>query len=154
MTGATVADVRDALRRELEARGLGVADDTIASRGEIYVKGAGDLAAGLFEFKRTVEEAIQTMYQGHWTEGLPPRFAVLPAEASDDPSFDLLKQMHIIPLLYEDAEGTISFVGLDEVVGRLRLQREWARRGYAGLTRTAYALGQAPLAGVRRIAEN
>lgn len=41
-------DVRIALRRELLSRGLEVADDTVASRGELYVKGRADLAAGLF----------------------------------------------------------------------------------------------------------
>lgn len=112
---------RDALRRELDARGLDVADDTLATRGEIYVKGAGDLAAGLFEFKRTVGDAIETMYQGHWTEGLPPRFAVLPAAATSDSSFELLEQMHIIPLLYEDADGAVAFLELDEALSRLRL---------------------------------
>lgn len=111
--------VRTALRRELLSRGLEVADDTVASRGELYVKGRGDLAAGLFEFKPTVRDAIDTMYQGHWTEGLPPRFAVLPAEAASDPSFELLEQMHLIPLLYESSEGEIAFVELHSVLGRL-----------------------------------
>lgn len=114
-----MTDARQALRQELESRGLEVADDTVASRGELYVKGSGDLAAGLFEFKRTVPEATDTMYQGHWTEGLPPRFAVLPAEAADDPSFELLEQMHIIPLLYRDAEGRITFLELAAVLERL-----------------------------------
>lgn len=114
-------DVRDALRRQLEARGLDVADDTVATRGEIYVRGAGDLAAGLFEFKRTVREAIETMYQGHWTGSMPPRFAVLPADGSNDPDFELLEQTHIIPLLHEDAEGTVAFIELDEALSRLRL---------------------------------
>lgn len=113
--------VRHALRRELESRGLDVADDTVASRGEIYVKSEGDLAAGLFEFKRTAREAIDTMYQGHWIEGLPPRFAVLPAEAAaGDPSFELLEQMHITPLLYETAAEDVTFLGLDAVLQRLR----------------------------------
>ena len=115
-----MTDVRHALRRELEARGLDVAGDTVSSRGEIYVKGAGDLAAGLFEFKRDVHEAIETMYQGHWTEGMSARFAVLPAGMSNDPSFELLKQMHIIPLLHEEAEGTIVFLEFDEALRRLR----------------------------------
>jgi len=113
--------VREALRRELQARGLCVADDTVTSRGEIYVRGAGDLAAGLFEFKRSAHEAIETMYQGHWTQGLPPRFAVLPAGAASDESFELLEQMHIIPLLYEDADGTVAFLELDDALSRLRL---------------------------------
>lgn len=113
-------DVRRALRNELESRGLDVADDTVASRGEVYVKGAGDLAAGLFEFKSAVHEAIETMYQGHWTEGMPPRFAVLPAEAASDPSFELLEQMRILPLLYERVGDSISFPGLDAALESLR----------------------------------
>jgi hypothetical protein len=114
-------DVRSALRRELEARGFDVASDTIASRGELYIKGAVDLAAGLFEFKRTVNEALETMYQGHWTEGLPPRFAVLPAAAADDVAFELLGQMHVIPLLYEIAGESVTFVQLDAALERLRV---------------------------------
>jgi len=118
--GATMADVRQALRRELETRGLDVADDTVASRNEIYVKGDGDLAAGLFEFKQTVFEATDTMYQGHWIEGLPPRFAVLPADAISDPSFELLEQMRIIPLLYETEGDHVTFLELDAALERLR----------------------------------
>ena len=113
-------DVQLALRRELESRGLDVADDTVAPRGELYVKGGGDLAAGLFEFKRTVRETVDTLYQGHWTEGLPPRFAVLPADAANDPSFELLEQMQINPLLYETAEDGITFLELDAALERLR----------------------------------
>ena len=105
-------EVRQALRQELQSRGLDVADDTFAPRGEIYVKGSGDLAAGLFEFKRTVRDAIDTMYQAHWAEGLPPRFAVLPAEAANDPSFELLEQMHIIPLLYRKTGEAATFLDL------------------------------------------
>lgn len=66
-----------------------------------------------------MRDAIDTMYQGHWTEGLPPRFAVLPAEAASDPSFELLEQMHLIPLLYEPSEGEIAFVELDSALDRL-----------------------------------
>lgn len=108
-----MTDVRAALRHELESRGLGVADDTVASRGELYVKGSGDLAASLFEFKSSAEQAIETMYQGNWTEGLPPRFAVLPARAAHEPMFELLEQMRIRPLLYEVADDTVTFLELD-----------------------------------------
>lgn len=108
-----MTEVRTALRRELEARGLDVASDTVASRGELYVRGERDLAAAVFEFKMTASEAADTMYQGHWTEGLPPRFAVLPAEAAADPYFEMLEQMHIRPLLYSAADGRIAFIDLD-----------------------------------------
>ncbi|MHB1018377.1 MAG: hypothetical protein ACYC2X_10905 [Coriobacteriia bacterium] len=83
------------------------------------MKSCGDLAAGLFEFKRTVHDAIDTMYQGNWTEGVPPRFAVLPAETASDPSFELLEQMHINPLLYEAAEDEGTFLELDAALERL-----------------------------------
>jgi hypothetical protein len=118
--GQPIADVRVALRHELAARGFGVAEDTVSSRGELYVEGNGDLAAALFEFKGSVEEAIETMYQGHWTQGLPPRFAVLPASAASDSSFELLDQMRIVPVLYEVSDEHATFVGLDDALQRLR----------------------------------
>lgn len=115
-----MTDVRHALRRELELRGLVVGDDTVAYRAGLYVKGRGDLAAGLFEFKRTAQDAIETMYQGNWNEDLPPRFAVLPAHEASDPAFELLEQMHINPLLYETLDDGISFLELESVVQKLR----------------------------------
>lgn len=114
-----MSEVREALRRALESRGLGVADDTVATSGAIYVKGDGDSASGLFDFKNTVREAIDALYQGHWIEGLPPRFVVLPAECASDPSFELLEQMRIIPLLYKTAEGDVTFLELDAALERL-----------------------------------
>jgi len=115
-----MTDVRRALRTEFESRGLDAADDTVASRGEPYVKGYGDLAAGLFEFEQTAREAIDAMYQGHWTEGLPPRFAVLPSDAANEPTFDMLEQMRIIPVLYETSGESVTFLELDAVLRRLR----------------------------------
>lgn len=111
---------REALRAELAARGHEVAGDTYASRGELYVKGTGDLAAALFEFKPTAAEAAVTMYQGNWTVGMPPRFAVLPARAAEEPEFELLEQMHLIPLLYDDADDGVVFRDLDAALARLR----------------------------------
>lgn len=113
-------EVREALRAELAARGHEVSGDTYASRGELYVKGTGDLAAALFEFKPSAAEAAATMYQGNWTVGMPPRFAVLPAEAAEEPDFELLEQMHLIPLLYDDAAGVVAFRDLDAALARLR----------------------------------
>jgi len=113
-------DIRAALRRELESRGHRVESDTLGSRGELYVMGVGDLAAALFEFQPSVREAIDTMYQGSWVEGLPPRFAVLPAEAADDSSFELLEQMRIIPLLYDVAGESVSFRELDTALEHMR----------------------------------
>lgn len=112
-------EIRQALRRELESRGFSVADDTVSSRDEIYVKGEGDLAAALFEFKPTVQVAMDTMYQGNWSEGLPPRFAVLPTDAFDDPYFEVLKQMRIIPLLYGADAEDVTFPGLDDALAHL-----------------------------------
>ena len=106
-------DVREALRSELESRGYHVASDTIASRGELYVMADNDLAAALFEFKPNVREAMDTMYQGSWVEGLPPRFAVMPKSAVADPSFELLEQMRIIPLLYELTAEGVRFIDLE-----------------------------------------
>lgn len=114
-----MSDVRSALRDELRSRGLDVADDTVASRGEIYVEGRGDLAAGLFAFRQSVTEAIETMYQGNWGEGMPPRFAVLPAAEMSDPSFEMLEQMRITPLLYEVDDGDVEFLDLDAALDTL-----------------------------------
>lgn len=117
--GTAVRDVREALRSELERRGFDAECDTIGSRGELYVKGDNDLAAGLFEFKSTVHEAMDTMYQGYWTDTMPPRFAVLPIHAAADPSFELLEQARILPLLYERADDQVVFVDLDCALERL-----------------------------------
>lgn len=114
-----MTDIREALRSELEARGLDVASDTVAARGELYVRGDGDLAAAMFEFKPTVREAMDTMYQGHWTEGLPPRVAVLPADAASDPYFEVLEQARIVPLLYETTGDGVTFLDLDGTLERL-----------------------------------
>ncbi len=107
---------RDALRRELSARGHEVASDTLGSRGELYIVGQDDLAAALFEFKSSAREACDTMYQGSWIEGLPPRFAVLPRESAEEPCFELLEQMRVIPLLYGNNGGGIEFDDLDGVL--------------------------------------
>ncbi|MEN6429645.1 MAG: hypothetical protein ABFC80_02205, partial [Coriobacteriales bacterium] len=111
--------VRETLRRELTLRGFEVADDTVSVRGELYVKGQSGLAGALFEFSPSVSAAIDALYRGHWSEGLPPRYAVLPAETGDDPAFELLEQMHIHPLLYEIAEAQVVFHALDAALTRL-----------------------------------
>ncbi len=63
------------------------------------------------------------MYQGRWVEGLPPRFAVLPDRAAEDPAFELLEQARIIPLLYSEAGGHVEFPELDRLLDR-RLPRD------------------------------
>jgi hypothetical protein len=111
-----MADVREALRAELTSRGFDVASDTVSSRGEIYILGERDLAAAVFEFKSTAQDAIETMYHGCWVEGLPPRFAVLPIAATDDPLFELLEQMRLIPLLYEETDASVTFPAIGETL--------------------------------------
>lgn len=105
----TGVDVRNALKTALAELEYEVASDTYATRGELYIKGAGDLAGAVFEFHTSPEEAFERMYQGSWTEGLPPRFAVLPAGAAESPSFEMLEQARIIPLLYDVRNGAVEF---------------------------------------------
>lgn len=114
-----MTDVRQALRRELTARGHEVASDTRSARGELYVLGESDLAAALFEFKADPRQAFETMYQGAWVEGLPPRFAVMPAKAADHPEFELLEQVRITALLYEQDETGVRFCDLAVLDGLL-----------------------------------
>lgn len=111
-----IAEVRAALRAELVSRGCEPASDTLGMRPDLYIVGEGDLAAALFAFKGDVREAMDTMYQGSWVVGLPPRFAVLPASAADDPSFELLEQARIIPLLYVVDGETVTFRDLDRLL--------------------------------------
>ncbi len=113
---STCSDVRAALRAELESRGYSVASDTLGARSELYVLGDNDLARALFEFKTDTDEAMDTMYQGSWTPGLPPRFAVLPFEAAEEPSFELLEQVRIIPLLWRPQQDRVEFVDLDALL--------------------------------------
>jgi hypothetical protein len=101
---AEMAAVRAALRRELEALGYRVATDTRSFRGELYVKGDRDLAAALFEFKASAEESFESMYQGRWMEGMPPRFAVLPSSEAGNPVLEMLAQARLHVLFYETAE--------------------------------------------------
>ena len=112
-----MAAVREALRSALAERGLGVESDSLGSRGELYVMGENDLAVALFEFQSSAGEAIDSMYQGAWLAGMPPRFAVLPAAAAEESVFELLEQMRIIPLSYTLAENGVDFPDLDRLLG-------------------------------------
>lgn len=67
---------------------------------------------------RGAREAVDTMYQGAWVDGLPPRFAVLPASTADESTFELLEQMRIIPLLYDVDGYVVEFADLDDVLSR------------------------------------
>ena len=106
---------REALRAALATLGYNVQSDTLGSRGELYLMGEGDLAIALFEFHATAREAIDAMYQGAWTAGLPPRFAVLPRTCAEEEAFELLEQMRIFPLLY-DASDPVAFPDLAETL--------------------------------------
>jgi hypothetical protein len=119
--------VRQALRERLESHGHVVAADTVGLRGELYVRGDGDGAAAMFEFKATAEEAWLTMYQGRWLPTMPPRFAVLPVSERDDPALDVLRQAGLSVLLYEvDVQGVV-FLDLEAALG------EMARRNAPGM---------------------
>lgn len=102
---AEVREVRDALRAALLEHGYDVQSDTHGTRPALYLMGDGDLALALFEVHVDSGSAIDAMYQGAWTAGLPPRFAVLPEAAKDEISFELLEQMRLVPLLYVDEAG-------------------------------------------------
>lgn len=71
-----MAEARRSLRASLETRGYRVASDSHGLRGELYIVGEEDLARALFEFKPDAGVACDTMYQGSWVTGMPPRFAV------------------------------------------------------------------------------
>jgi hypothetical protein len=111
--------VRDALRRELAGRGFSPASDTVSLRGELYLRGAGDRAAAIFEFKDTAREAAETMYQGRWTSDLPPRFAVLPAGERGAPEADFLEQAGLGVLFFHGEGQDILFAELDRAVEKI-----------------------------------
>jgi len=118
---AESAVVRAALRRELEALGYRVATDTRSLRGELYVKGDRELAAALFELKASVEEAFETMYQGRWMEGMPPRFAVLPSSEAGGPGLEMLAQARLQVLFYENSGDMVHFPNLGPAVAAIGL---------------------------------
>ena len=110
--------LRAALRRELEARGYAVSSDTLGIRRELYVIGDNDLAKALFHFDTDAEEATESIYRssGSWSEGMPVRFAVLPASESESASIEMLEQMRTTPLFFEVAGDTVTFGDLDRLV--------------------------------------
>jgi len=107
--------VRDALRAELISRGFAVASDTLGMRHDIYIIGDNDLASALFHFDTDAEEAAHSIYRssGSWVDGMPLRFAVLPAGESSNPSIEMLEQMRTTPLYYETTDDTVTFGNLD-----------------------------------------
>jgi hypothetical protein len=85
------------------------------------VRGAGDRADAIFEFKTTAAEAAETMYQGRWTSDLPPRFAVLPLAEREAPEVGFLEQAGLSVLFFEAGEQDILFTEFDralETIGR------------------------------------
>ena len=112
-------DIRQALSRELDTRGYEVAGDTVGLRGDLYICGAGDRASALFEFKTTGEEACRTMYQGSWLPSMPPRFAVLPTVAREDPGVDILTQSGLCVLFYRVDGEEVIFQDLDGALARV-----------------------------------
>jgi len=100
---------REAFRTELRGRGYRVAGDTGGLMGELYAVGERDLARALFEFKATADEAFETMYQGAWGKGMPPRFAVLPKSEATSTALDVLEQAGIRPLFYVRTESGVTF---------------------------------------------
>lgn len=109
---------RAALRAELSARGHLVASDTLGLRPDLYIIGPNDLAKALFHFDDNASEAAMTMYRGSgsWAPGMPPRFAVLPAAESNNPSLEMLEQMRAIPLFYDIDDGRVAFNELDRLL--------------------------------------
>jgi hypothetical protein len=118
LDAADLPAVREALRAELTARGYSVASDTVSLRRELYVRGPGDHAAAIFEFKSTAAEALESMYkgQGRWTPELPPRFAVLPAAERTSPEADLLVQAGFSVLFMEVLDEDILFLELESAL--------------------------------------
>jgi hypothetical protein len=111
-----LADVRRELRDRLMASGYEVASDSHALRGELYIIGEHDLAQALFEFMPSAAEACERMYQGSWLEGMPPRFAVLPASESESAALELLQQVRVIPLFFLVRDGRAEFPELETLL--------------------------------------
>lgn len=116
VTKAQLEEARAAMRHELECRGLSVASDTLALRRDLYIIGERDSARALFEFKASVREACDTMYQGHWTAAMPPRFAVLPESEASSPELEILEQIRVVPVFFTARDGALAFRDLDALL--------------------------------------
>jgi len=109
--------VRRALRAELAERGRHAAGDSAGTRASLYITGPDDVALALFELKATAADAVHDlMFQGAWVNGMPPRFAVVPAATADVDSLSMLEQMRAHPLLFETEDGSVRFRDLDAVL--------------------------------------
>lgn len=111
--GVDLSSVRRAPRAHLEARGYDVAIDSRGLRNGVYMMGAGDLAHALFELMPGAEESCDTMYQGSWIAGMPPRFAVMPSSESGSAALEMLEQIRVIPVFFETRDAGVEFPGLD-----------------------------------------
>ena len=60
------------------------------------------------------------MYQGSWVEGMPPRFAVMPASEKDARELDVLGQMRIHVLFFERTGEEVDFLGIEEALAVIR----------------------------------
>lgn len=112
-----VAEVRQALRLKLIARGYAVASDTMGARGGLYIMGPNDVARALFEFRSNADDAVyEAAHQGSWSANMPLRFAVLPGKAAPLASLATLEQMRATPLLFDVVEGVVVFRDLDRLL--------------------------------------
>lgn len=113
-----VGAVQGALLDELAKRGHQLSRDTAGTHRALYIMGPNDVAIATFEFKPTADDAVyDLMFQGAWVAGMPPRFAVVPAETASSDSLETLAQMRAIPLLFDVTGGVVSFRDLDQVLG-------------------------------------
>lgn len=112
--------VRSALSACLELMGYEVGSDSHGLRSGLYLRGSGDLARALFEFKPTAADACQDMYQGNWGPEMPPRFAVMPDSERDAPDLEMLEQIGVTPVFYAEHGEYVEFPDIkDAVAARL-----------------------------------
>lgn len=115
------ADAFRALRAALESRGHAVSSDTAGMKRDLYLAGDGDRVRMLFEMKASAAHAADSMYQGRWTETMPPRVAVYPEAGDCAAEAEMLEQAGIERLTYRLANGGsgFEFPGLEELLERL-----------------------------------
>jgi hypothetical protein len=135
-------DVVSALRRELGARGLPAAIDTIALQRSVTLlegDGSGDEARAVFQVAAGADAAMRLLVDGRWPPTMPARVVVLPATESEDAArlVEMLQQIGVRVLLYVErasatdtpGDGTqgqgaeagadLTFPGLDDLLARL-----------------------------------
>lgn len=114
------ADAFRALRAALESRGHSVSSDTVGLKRDLYVEGDGDRVRMLFEMKESAVHAVDSMYQGRWTDTMPPRVAVYPEAEDSSADAEMLEQAGIERLTYRPAgSGGFEFPGLEKLLERL-----------------------------------